>query len=102
MRLLFLTDFYPPHIGGLERHVQTLAREFAKRGHCVSVATMRHPGLPAMEETEGVKVFRLAGLVQRFRHFYADSHRQFHPTAPDPMITWGLRNLIEAEHPQVV
>jgi len=31
MRILMLSEFYPPIIGGMERHVQTLSREISGR-----------------------------------------------------------------------
>ena len=61
MRILMLSEFYPPLIGGTERHVQTLARELVRRGHHVAVATLEHKGSPAFEEDEGVRVYRIGG-----------------------------------------
>ena len=40
MRILQLTDLYPPVIGGLERHVATLSAEFIRRGHAVTIVTL--------------------------------------------------------------
>ena len=42
MRVLMLSEFYPPIIGGMERHVQTLSHELVRRGHHVAVATLQH------------------------------------------------------------
>ena len=59
MRILHLNVLYPPNVrGGAERFVATLAREQAKNGHDVAVATLtRHPE-PENEE-DGVKVYRI-------------------------------------------
>ena len=40
MRVLMVTEFYPPLRGGLEFHVQSLARELNERGHDIHVATL--------------------------------------------------------------
>ncbi len=41
--------FYPAIMGGIERHVQTLATALAGREHRVAVATLWHKGLPEFE-----------------------------------------------------
>jgi glycosyltransferase involved in cell wall biosynthesis len=41
MRILLLAQFFPPDIGGEERHVLNLANTLAARGHEVAVATQR-------------------------------------------------------------
>ena len=42
MRILMLTQFYHPIIGGEERMVQGLSSELGLRGHEVAVATLWH------------------------------------------------------------
>ena len=39
MRILIVTDTYPPDINGVARSLQTLAEGLATRGHAVEVAT---------------------------------------------------------------
>ncbi len=51
MRILIVTDTYPPDINGVARSLQTLSEGLAKRGHVVEVVTTheassREPGLP--------------------------------------------------------
>lgn len=51
--------YYPPEVGGLESHVHYLCRGLAARGHIVTVVTSAsQPGLPAQEETDGVRIWR--------------------------------------------
>ena len=102
MRILQLSDFYPPVIGGLERHVQGLSRELARRNHEVVVATMRSPGHPAVEYDGPVRVHRLAGASRVLARFYEDPARPFHPTVPDPLVVRGLRRLLADFRPDVV
>lgn len=40
MRIGFIVNNYPPHMGGVEQHVYSLAMELAKLGHQISVITL--------------------------------------------------------------
>ena len=40
MKILMISDFYPPIIGGSYKHVQTLSRQLVKRNHQVVVCTI--------------------------------------------------------------
>ncbi len=102
MRILMFSDMYPPLIGGMERHVQTLAREFIRRGHHVAVATLAHEGSPAFEVDQGIRIYRLSGWSRALKPFYASAERQFHPTLPDPGVTAGLRRVLAEERPDIV
>ena len=102
MRILWLSDFYPPVIGGLERHVQIIARELASREHDVCVATIWHEGMPPFELDKGVRVYRLSGSIERFPFLSRDAQRRFHPTAPDPFLIKKLLEIIDREKPQIV
>lgn len=102
MRVLMVSDFYPPIIGGLERHVQTLSRELARRCHHVAVATLWHDGSPAFEVDQGVRVHRLAGWSRMLTPFYENTERHFHPTMPDPGMMAALRRVVAREQPDIV
>ncbi len=52
MRVLMLTDLYPPFIGGIEQHVRNLSHGLVERGHEVTVATMSVDGQPASRTTK--------------------------------------------------
>ena len=59
MNILFHCVYFPPEVGGLESHVFYLARALVNRGHRVQVVTSRSlPGVPKMEEMEGIQVWR--------------------------------------------
>jgi len=102
MRILMLTDFYRPLIGGQERHVENLALELAKRGHQVAVATLWHAGLARFEEDRGVRIYRIRGTAQRATGLFSQTGRRFAPPAPDPETVWALRRIIQRERPQIV
>jgi glycosyltransferase involved in cell wall biosynthesis len=102
MRILLLAQFYPPVIGGEERHVRNLGRALAQRGHSVSVGTFVHPGSPDTEFDGAVRVHRLRGTLQRISGLHADSERQHAPPFPDPELALALKRLVDQEKPDVV
>jgi glycosyltransferase involved in cell wall biosynthesis len=102
MRILELTDFYPPFIGGLERHVQMLSQDLVARGHEVAVATMELPDTPPRENDEGVQVHRMTGWQRALTPLYQRSERPFHPPTPDPGVVRQLRRLLGTFRPDVV
>jgi glycosyltransferase involved in cell wall biosynthesis len=60
MNILMVSTFYPPHIGGIEYHVENLSRELAKRGHEVTVLTSALSKLPSFtRSSEGIEVIRV-------------------------------------------
>lgn len=102
MRILLLSDLYPPIIGGLERHVETLGRSLARRGHEVAVATLWHEGLPEFEVVEGVSVHRVRGFFQRFEGAFEDPARRYAPPVPDPGVVAALRGIVGELKPDIV
>src|SRR5690349_20220841 len=91
LRILIISDHYPPFIGGAHRQTQLLSRELFRRGHAVSVVTVWHPGLPEYEDDGGVAVYRLK-QIRTWLPWFARKHGQRHqPPFPDPITVWGLR-----------
>ena len=102
MRILLLAQFFPPDIGGEERHVFNLANTLAERGHEVAVATQRMADVPDHETlTSGVRVHRFATAAMRLPGVYSTS-RTHHPPLPDPLGVRELARIIRQERPQVV
>jgi glycosyltransferase involved in cell wall biosynthesis len=63
MRILQVSPFYHPHAGGVESHVRSLATEFARQGHEVTVLTSRYDrALPVEETLDGYRVLRARTL----------------------------------------
>ena len=94
MRLLLTSDFFHPIIGGAERQVGLLAEALAGHGHDVRVATTAQPGLPARDVVEGIAVDRLVGIASALPA--PGGGRRFLPPAPDPMLSIGIRQLVDA------
>lgn len=102
MRVLMISQFYPPLLGGEERHVADLSAELAARGHDVSVATLWSEGLPDYEVQQGVCIYRLRGLMQNARWLFKNPLKRQAPPFPDPMLTQSLREVILKERPEIV
>ena len=95
MQIAQVSPWFHPHLGGVESHVQSLARELSSRGNEVTVVTTRHlPSVPAEEDFEGVRILRvkpraitlrtpiaprIRGVVERLRSDVVHAH------SPPPM-----------------
>jgi glycosyltransferase involved in cell wall biosynthesis len=102
MRILMLAQFYPPTIGGEERHVADLSAELATRGHSVAVATLWHEGCAHFEIDRGVRIHRIRGSMQRLESIFSYKDRQFAPPFPDPEALLALRRIIREERPDII
>ena len=60
MRVVFLTRFFWPHVGGVERHIEAVGRELLKQGHKITIITLKHESkLPDSQTYRGFKIVRL-------------------------------------------
>ena len=102
LRILLVSDHYPPFIGGAHRQTQLLAHELQRRGHEVNVATVWSGGLPEVEDDAGVRVFRLKQLRTWLPGAVRDRKQRHQPPFPDPITVIGLRRMIQRFKPDVV
>lgn len=102
MRVLQVSDGYPPATGGVERTVQALAGELAGRGHQTEVATLSYPSAPAVERDGAVTIRRLEGWTRHLQRFSAHPGHHFHPTTPDPPLVRRLQQVIDDLRPDIV
>jgi glycosyltransferase involved in cell wall biosynthesis len=100
MRVLVLAQFYPPVIGGEERHVRNLSVELAARGHEVHVACL-DVGQPPVDDP-GVTVHPLSNLGVRVPALYPTADRPLALPIPDPFVTRELGRLVARLRPDVV
>jgi len=92
MTIGMLTASFHPRTGGVERHVLRVGRALGQAGHAVCVLTLRHPGLEAEDEVEGMPVLRLdkrAGATERAaaRDFLAGT-AVIHSHDAYPLLKW--------------
>ncbi len=60
MKVLHITQYYEPHLGGVETHVKKISQELIKQGHEVTVLTQLHSiALPLEDKKDGVKIVRI-------------------------------------------
>jgi glycosyltransferase involved in cell wall biosynthesis len=99
-----LAQSYAPVVGGVERIVEDLSGELARRGHEVAIATLRQPGrdVDAEPDPGGVPVHRLGGAIYRLPGINLDAERHHAPPVPDPETVLDLRRLVRRERPDVV
>ncbi len=102
LKILLVSDHYPPFIGGAHRQTQLLGQELHRCGHEVSVATVWSGGLPEEEDDNGVRVFRLRQIRTALRGLVRDRGQRHQPPFPDPITIVGLRRLIKRLRPDVI
>jgi glycosyltransferase involved in cell wall biosynthesis len=102
LRVMLVTDVYPPQIGGVEQQMQMLSRSLKARGSQVWVCTSWQPGLPEHESEPGVEIYRIKSWSSRVPWFSSDPRRRHHPPFPDPGAVLTLRRLINRFQPQVI
>ncbi|HVC00469.1 MAG TPA: glycosyltransferase family 4 protein [Candidatus Dormibacteraeota bacterium] len=98
MNILIYSHYFPPSVGGVERFVERLAKEFAERGHGVTVATATPAG-EASDADFACRVVRQPGLVRLAG--LIRGHDVTHLAGPAllPMIlAWLLRRPAVVEH----
>jgi glycosyltransferase involved in cell wall biosynthesis len=101
MRLLIVSDHYPPFIGGVQRQTRAMALELTARGYEVGVATVYQDDLPAYEEADGFPVWRLRQL-RSAPFIHGPARRRHQPPYPDPVTVFELRRVIRSFAPDAV
>lgn len=97
-----LSQFYPPTIGGEERHVYGLSTELARRGHDIAVATFQQRHGTAQAKEDGVRVYSIPSTTQRVQWLFSEPARPHAPPFPDPEATLALRRVIAEVQPDII
>lgn len=106
MKLLFISNFYPPHhLGGYELLCYEVATRLSARGHDVHVLTSTfgvhngtaEPGVYRRLLLESDVYYYRPQQLLRYRSIQSHNHeaveRTLHDVAPDAVIVWGMWNL---------
>jgi glycosyltransferase involved in cell wall biosynthesis len=102
VRVLIVTDYYRPLIGGSIRSVELLARNLLASGHTVAILTSWQPRSPAEETLDGVEVHRVRDLASRLRFLSEDPYKHNPPPFPDLEGAWRLRRVVKRFRPDIV
>ena len=101
MRILLVTQHYPPFIGGAHRWAELLAHGLARRGHEVNVVTEWQRGLSGEEQVGAVTVHRVRQLRTPVPRLIRDGRQRYAPPFPDPLVVRDIRTVIAATRPEV-
>lgn len=97
MRVLLISDLFPPVTGGLEVHVDALATELTRRGDDVAVATLTSRPRPT---DSNVRTFTISSATRLLPH--EDAQRPFQPPVAEPVSRLGLRQSLRTFRPDVI
>lgn len=101
MRILQLSQFLEPAIGGEERHVQTLSECLVQRGHDVSLLTFATQGDAGTTYKHGVRIIRVRTTASHFPFLYTDVNEPHAMPIPDPAIARAIAAEIRRSRPDV-
>ncbi len=106
MKLLFVSNFYPPHhLGGYELLCYEVAKRLSARGHDVHVLTstfgvraeIAEPGIYRRLLLESDVYYYRPQQVFQYRSIQAHNHEAVEQTlrevAPEAVMVWGMWNL---------
>ncbi len=70
MKIVMLARLFSPHVGGVEKHVEQIAREAARDGHEVTIVTSQYEKPLAyksrlLKSADEVLIFRIPGLYKQ-------------------------------------
>ncbi len=66
MRILYIIDFFHPHVGGVPTFFKNLAENVSKMGHKVTVVTAHADGTKKFENYKGMKIYRFGKTREQF------------------------------------
>jgi glycosyltransferase involved in cell wall biosynthesis len=70
MNILFVVEYYYPHVGGMETLFKNLCEGLAKHNHKVSVVTSQLFGTEKQEQLNGVRIFRVVTPDKNGRYWF--------------------------------
>jgi D-inositol-3-phosphate glycosyltransferase len=70
MKILFVLEYYYPHVGGVETLFKELCEGIHKQGHEVTVVTSRIPATKKFEVLNGINIIRLGVPNEGSRYWF--------------------------------
>ncbi len=112
MKIVQLTPYFYPHLGGVESHVLELSKQLKKKGHEVLVVTTKLEGTKERSVVEGVPVKRVEPLTIKFstpiipdlsKSLMKEDFDILHSHSPPPIMSFfGLRSAKKKDVPFVL
>jgi glycogen(starch) synthase len=103
MRILMLSQFYPPVVGGQERYVRSLSTRLAGQGHVVDVLTSAIGSEGTGTSLDGeVAIYRARSSTQRLPQLYTDPQRPHAMPLADPAMSRTLSAMLAATDYDVI
>jgi glycosyltransferase involved in cell wall biosynthesis len=101
MKVIMVSDFYHPIIGGIEHHVRRLSQQLKDRGHEVVVVTTStpHEGYAFVDD---IVVLRLKHMLSNFEQIFSDKIYKYVPPCPDLLMLRSLRRIVKKFRPDVI
>lgn len=67
MNILFLCQYFYPHVGGVEKHVLEISRYLQQKGYSITIICEKHDSkLPQKEEFDGITIHRIPNYKYSF------------------------------------
>jgi len=88
MKIIQISPYFPPHVGGVEYHVKELADGLARRGHQVSVASSCGRWTGELVRIPSIDLF-YSPMPIKLPKFEADV---YHSHIPSPLFAFMLRS----------
>src|SRR5512136_2674422 len=89
MKIIQISPYFPPHVGGVEYHVKELADGLARRGHQVTVASSCGRWSGELISMPSIDLF-YSPIPIKFPRLEADI---YHSHIPSPFFAFRLRHM---------
>ena len=91
MKIMMVTPYFYPKVGGLENYALNIAKGLKRQGHEVFIVTSNHEGKERTDEkVQGLRVIRLPRLFKLSN------------TPINPAWCWQLKKIIRIEKPDII
>jgi glycosyltransferase involved in cell wall biosynthesis len=99
VRILLVSDFFPPTPGGMESHVRRLAEALIDRGHEIAVVT----GTYCPDPLPGGAIVEFSPtILSRVPWVFEDGARQYLSPFPDPVFSRAVRRVAESWQADII